>query len=269
MNISEKGLDLILSFEGKLKPTGDGRYKAYRCPAGVPTIYAGCTEGVHDGMIVTEDEGREMFRREIEKHERIVERLVSVDMTQAQFDSLVSFSFNCGGLKGSTLLKKLNKGDYHGAADCFRDWTKAVDPKTGKRVVLNGLVRRRKAEAAMFVSDLPGADDMPQAATQTTPMSTGQKVAAGATAGGTVIGVAKEAMEAVKPASAPQAKLDPKAVIAKAQEVKAMTEDAKGLATYGVEAVKWARGDGMYPSLLAAAAFALFMLYTRFLRRST
>lgn len=55
---------------------------------------------------------------------------------------------------------------------------------------------------------------------------------------------------------APQAKLDPKAVIAKAQETKAMVEDAKGLATYGIEAVKWARGDGMYPSLIMVAGIA-------------
>ncbi|MEQ1652506.1 MAG: hypothetical protein ABL897_08470, partial [Hyphomicrobium sp.] len=60
MNLSAAGLDLIISSEGKLKALSDGRYIAYRCPAGVPTIYTGCTEGVKDGMIVTEDEGKAM-----------------------------------------------------------------------------------------------------------------------------------------------------------------------------------------------------------------
>ena len=79
--------------------------------------------------------------------------------------------YNCGGLAKSTLLKKLNKGDYDGAANEFRYWTKANDPKTGKRVELRGLVRRRKAESAMFVSDMAGADDMPQAAEEKRPIS--------------------------------------------------------------------------------------------------
>lgn len=185
MKLSPQGLDFIVSFEGKLKPIGDGRYQSYRCPAGVWTIYTGCTEGVTEGMIVTEDEGKSMFARELEKHERAVERLVTVDLTQAQADALISFSYNAGtgALEKSTLLKKLNKGDVLGASNEFRQWTKAKDPRTGKHVELRGLVRRRKAEAALFVSDLPGSDAMPQAATETQPMSTGAKVTAGLGAG--------------------------------------------------------------------------------------
>lgn len=181
MKLSPQGLDFIVSFEGKLKPIGDGRYQAYRCPAGVLTIYAGCTEGVTDGMIVTEDEGKLMFARELEKHERAVEQVVTVPVSQAQFDALVSFSYNAGtkALKSSTLLKRLNAGDVLGASNEFRQWTKAKDPKTGSRVELPGLVRRRKAEAALFVSDLPGSDAMPQKAVEVQPMSTGAKVTAG------------------------------------------------------------------------------------------
>lgn len=149
MNLSPTGLDFIVSFEGKLKLLPDGRYIAYRCPANVLTIYAGCTEGVTEGMIVTEDEGKAMFRRELAKHEAAVRRLVTVDLTQNQFDSLTSFSFNVGtgALQNSTLLKHLNKGDYARAASHFADFKKAG----GK--VLKGLVRRRAAEAAMFMDD--------------------------------------------------------------------------------------------------------------------
>ena len=148
MNLSPAGLDLIISSEGKLKALGDGRYMAYRCPANVWTIYTGCTEGVKEGMIVTEEQGKEMFRRELGKHEAAVRRLVTVDLTQGQFDALVSFSYNVGSgaLGKSTLLKKLNKGDYPGACKEFMKWDKAA----GKQ--LRGLTIRRAREAAMFAT---------------------------------------------------------------------------------------------------------------------
>lgn len=148
MNLSDAGLDLIISSEGKLKPLNDGRYIAYRCPAGVWTIYTGCTVGVKEGMIVTEAEGKAMFRRELDKHEAAVRRLVTVDITQSQFDALVSFSYNVGegALSKSTLLKKLNKGDHAGACKEFMKWDKAA----GRQ--LRGLTIRRAREAAMFAT---------------------------------------------------------------------------------------------------------------------
>lgn len=148
MNLSAAGLDLIISSEGKLKALGDGRYIAYRCPANVWTIYTGCTEGVKEGMIVTEAEGKAMFRRELEKHEAAVRRLVTVDLTQGQYDALVSFSYNVGSgaLGKSTLLKKLNKGDHAGACKEFMKWDKAA----GRQ--LRGLTIRRAREAAMFAT---------------------------------------------------------------------------------------------------------------------
>ncbi|NDD75636.1 MAG: lysozyme [Gammaproteobacteria bacterium] len=156
MVLSDAGLDFITSFEGKLKPIGDGKYVAYKCPAGVWTIYAGCTEGVHAGMIITEEEGAEMMRHELAKHEKAVRDLVTVDLTQSQYDALVSFSYNVGtgALSKSTLLKKLNAGDYAGAAARFADWNK------GGGKVLPGLVRRRAAEAEMFMKG--DAAGMPQ-----------------------------------------------------------------------------------------------------------
>lgn len=203
MKLSIDGLNFIIAFEGKLKPIGDGRYQSYRCPAGVWTIYTGCTEGVTQGLIVTEAEGQAMFAREMEKHERAVERLVTVALSQAQFDALVSFSYNAGAgaLQSSTLLKKLNRGDVLGASNEFRQWTKAKNPKTGKLVELPGLVRRRKAEAALFVSDLPESEAMPQAAVEVQPMSTGAKVTAGLGAG-TVATTAVQSVPAV-PQSVP------------------------------------------------------------------
>ncbi|EBG9759466.1 lysozyme, partial [Salmonella enterica] len=81
-------------------------------------------------------------------YENDVSRLVKVKLTQGQFDALVSFAYNLGArtLSTSTLLRKLNAGDYAGAADEFLRWNKAG----GK--VLNGLTRRREAERALFLS---------------------------------------------------------------------------------------------------------------------
>ncbi len=160
MNISDEGLRLIVSFEGKLKKLDDGRYIAYRCPANVWTIFAGCTEGVTEGMICTEAEGEAMFRKELAKHEAAVQRMVTVDINQNEADALISFSYNCGigALQNSTILKRLNKGDRSGAAASFALWNK------GGGRVLNGLVARRAREAALFMKPpiAPDAPFMPQ-----------------------------------------------------------------------------------------------------------
>ena len=139
MQISERGLALIKEFEGLY-------LKAYRCPAGVPTIGYGHTAGVAMGQTITEQQADEYLRRDVRQFERAVERLVKVPLTQGKFDALVSFAFNlgAGALQSSTLLRLLNSGDYAGAAAQFGRWTKA-----GGRV-LPGLVRRREAERRLF-----------------------------------------------------------------------------------------------------------------------
>lgn len=160
MKLSDDGIRLIISFEGKLRKIGDGKYVAYRCPAGVWTIFAGCTEGVKEGMICTEAEGEAMFRKELAKHEAAVARLVTVEINQNEFDALTSFSYNCGvgSLAKSTILKRLNKGDRAGAAAAFGMWNKAG----GK--VLAGLTARRVREASLFLKPVaaPDAPFMPQ-----------------------------------------------------------------------------------------------------------
>ncbi len=264
MNLSKAGYDLITSFEGYLKAQPDGSCKAYKCPAGVWTAGFGCTEGVGPDTHWTREQADEAFKRELAKHEKIVSRLVTVDMTQGQFDSLVSFSYNCGGLAKSTLLKKLNKGDYDGAANEFRYWTKANDPKTGKRVELRGLVRRRKAESAMFVSDMPGADDMPQAAEEKRPIAVQaaenlKSIIAVATAG------AGTATVATQKAEAPQApKPTTKEQVAKAKEqakeIRETVEVAKDYATWGkgIAVAAYEQWMLVVPLTLVAAAAILW-----------
>lgn len=165
MKLSDKGLALICEFEGYHTALPDGSCKAYLDTLAKPHIWTigyGVTEGVTPDMVLTKDEAQAMFRRELDKHAAIVTRLVTVEIGQGNFDALVSFSYNTGGLAKSALLRKLNAGDFDGAAREFDRWNKAG----GK--VYKGLVRRRAAERAMFESDardpeIPaGAPDMPQ-----------------------------------------------------------------------------------------------------------
>jgi lysozyme len=169
-HLSERGIDLIKAFEGCLKKRPDGTLEAYRCPANVWTIGWGCTEGVREGMVITRDEATAMLARELGHFEIVVGRLVTTPLTQGEFDAVVSLVYNIGegALRKSTLLKELNAGNLSVVPNQFLRWTR------GGGRVLNGLVRRRKAEAALFLSGMVHSealgDDygpMPQAVTPT------------------------------------------------------------------------------------------------------
>jgi lysozyme len=148
MNTSEAGLKLVKSFEGL-------RLKAYRCPAGIWTIGYGHTTAagppeVREGMRITAADAEAILKRDLERFEAAVSAMVKVPLTQAQFDVLVSFAFNCGtaALRRSTLLKRVNQGAFDAVPVELMKWTKA----DGRE--LPGLVRRRRAEAALW-RDLP------------------------------------------------------------------------------------------------------------------
>lgn len=150
MKISPTGLAMVKKLEGYLEPTGDGGCKAYRCPAGKWTCGWGCTEGVTSATVWTKDQAEAALAAELDKHGAIVERLVTVPLTEGQADALISFNFNAGKLASSTLLKKLNAGDYDGAAAEFGRWNKYTDPDTGELKEAKGLTARRAKEAALF-----------------------------------------------------------------------------------------------------------------------
>lgn len=140
MKISQKGIDLIKSFEGL-------ELKAYKDSIGILTIGYGSTGShVKQGMTITKEQAEELLKQDVSRFEKGVNDLVKIPLTQNQFDALVSFSFNLGlgNLKSSTLLRKLKAFDYSGAANEFLRWNRAG----GK--VLNGLTRRRQAEKDMF-----------------------------------------------------------------------------------------------------------------------
>lgn len=146
MQTSEKGIALIKQFEGC-------KLTAYQDSVGVWTIGYGWTQPVDGkpiraGMTIKQEAAERLLKTGLVSYESDVSRLVKVGLTQGQFDALVSFTYNLGArsLSTSTLLRKLNAGDYAGAADEFLRWNKAG----GK--VLNGLTRRREAERALFLS---------------------------------------------------------------------------------------------------------------------
>lgn len=144
MKISQDALDqLIKAFEGL-------RLKAYPDPktGGDPwTIGYGHTGNVKQGDICTEELANQYLCADVQSFERAVEKMVNVPLKQSQFDALVSFAFNLGAtkLKGSTLLKKLNDGDYNGAALEFLKWKLPIS--------LPGILRRRQAEMKWFLKD--------------------------------------------------------------------------------------------------------------------
>ncbi len=158
MRVSPKCIQQIKQDEGV-------RSKPYQCPALLWTVGVGhVIDPQHAKVpmanrkqlpippdwdrVLSAEEIDDILRKDLARFEAGVSRLVKVDLTQGQFDALVSFSFNVGlgNLQNSTLRMKLNRGDYDGAAEQFLVWTKAG----GK--VLPGLVKRRTHEQEMFNS---------------------------------------------------------------------------------------------------------------------
>lgn len=148
--INAKGLELVKYFE-------DFFPNAYQCYSGVWTIGWGCTEGIKPGMEITKQQGEEMLKKELNKFETGVTKLVKVKLNDDQFSALVSFTYNIGlggggkgGFAESTLLKLLNESNYQEAADWFLPWNKGGKDSLD---VLLGLARRRRAERSLFLGE--------------------------------------------------------------------------------------------------------------------
>lgn len=142
VGISQKGIDLIKEFEGF-------RSKSYKCPAGVWTLGYGHTVGVKPGMTVTREQAEAMLRKDLQIYEKhVADALGNTTTSQGQWDALVSFCYNAGpgNLKKSSMLRLHKQGNYKAAADAFMAWVR------GGGRVLPGLVRRRKAEKALYLS---------------------------------------------------------------------------------------------------------------------
>jgi len=144
MKISNIGLQLIRKYEG-FRPT------MYLDSVQKPTIGIGTLIDTQEEKYlmtatITESQAYDLLKRDMLKFEDAINSSVKVKLTQNQFDALCSFVYNVGpaNFKSSTLLRKLNLGDYAGAAGQFILWNKAG----GK--VLSGLTDRRKSERDLF-----------------------------------------------------------------------------------------------------------------------
>ncbi|WP_185269277.1 lysozyme [Chryseobacterium indologenes] len=143
MKTSQKGIYLIISFEGFSS-------KPYLDSAGIPTIgygntyYPGGKKVTMNDPAISKEKGVELFSSVLPTYEKIVNSKIKVPLTQNQFDALVSHSYNTGGSAG--LFKLVNDRASEAA---IRNWftTKYI---TAGGKVLNGLIRRRKAEADLF-----------------------------------------------------------------------------------------------------------------------
>jgi len=122
--MSDAGRNLLEAREGV-------RLKAYKDVVGVWTIGVGHTAAAGNptpkaGMTITASEADEIFKRDLVQYEDAVSSAVKVGIGQDQYDALVSLTFNIGigAFKKSTVLRKLNAGDYAGAAQAFMMWRK-------------------------------------------------------------------------------------------------------------------------------------------------
>lgn len=185
-----------LENENLIKKWESLELKAYLpTPNDVWTIGWGHTKGVKRGMTITRHQAQRFFEEDVQWAEDAVNKLVKVPLNQNQFDALVSFVFNIGetNFRNSTLLRKLNRKDYEGAANEFPRW------KHQKGKVLRGLVRRRAEEMEIFLD--PVENNNTTGPVDTGPNKekavkspdiwtaiTGVLGAAGASAGGTYLG---------------------------------------------------------------------------------
>ncbi|WP_019221297.1 lysozyme [Bartonella senegalensis] len=142
--ISKEGLKIIKRWEGL-------HLHAYQDPVGLWTIGYGHTDQlgeppVQEGMQITVADAETLLQKDLAQFEKTVEEMVVQSLNDEQFAALVSFCYNVGieAFCNSTLLRKLNKGDFEAVPAELQKWTKVE----GKR--LQGLVHRRAAEAGLW-----------------------------------------------------------------------------------------------------------------------
>lgn len=139
LSLSAAGLIAIASYEG----FSDRAYIPVK--GDVPTIGFGSTDGVKLGDKIGVPEALERLRRDVGDAESAIGRCVKVPISQGEYDAFASLAFSIGSnaFCTSTLVKRLNVGDYDGACEEIRRWVYAGGQK------LEGLVNRREAEYQM------------------------------------------------------------------------------------------------------------------------
>ena len=145
MQTSQNGIIFIQNAEGFVNhayPDANGFSIGYGTFLGTPELQAKYMTGT-----ITNEEATQLMMIRINANDAAITKAVTVPLTQNQFDTLSSFTYNEGfaHLQGSTLLKLLNQKDYQGAADEFLKWCYS------NGVRKNGLLFRRKKEQNLFL----------------------------------------------------------------------------------------------------------------------
>lgn len=142
--VSQTGIDLVKKYEGFSEIP-------YRCPAGKLTIgYGHLIKLGENYKSIDRESAEKTLAEDLKIAQDTIDKNVKIKLTSAQYDALVSLVYNIGenNFRNSTLLKKLNSGDYTEVANQFGRWVKAGNKK------LPGLVKRRAEERKLFLSTL-------------------------------------------------------------------------------------------------------------------
>jgi len=147
LTASRAALDLIASFEGF-------RARAAKTPDGRWTLGFGHVATAREGLSVSRAEAEDLLRWDLRPVEDLVRQSALTPLNQNQFDALVSFAFNIGvtNFATSDVLRYLNQGQPIAAALAMHAWRRAG--VNGRVLVIDALVRRRAAEAALFLEPL-------------------------------------------------------------------------------------------------------------------
>lgn len=232
------------------------RLKAYLCPAGKWTCGWGETEGVTPTTRWTKDYADRRLCDEIQRYADAVLAMCKVSPNDSQLAALVVLAYNIGlaGLQGSTVLKAHNRGDTAAAARAFALWNKATDPKTKKKVVLDGLVARRAKEAALYLER--DEDDaplpMPQAVDSESSMAASPINQASAIS---VVTAGVSALASLAPEPAPSAVDTVSSAVAVAKQAEEGVITLKGLAVASHDLLATVSGFlGVSPGVLLLAS---------------
>lgn len=149
MKTSQNGLQFVEQNEGRVLHVYLDSCKIPTCGVGHVVLPA---DGLKLGDLITEEQCEAFLAHDVGKCEAAINGAVKVDMTQNQFDALVSLSFNIGvgGFLSSTVLRDLNAGNLDDEQRAFELWDK--DTKNGKLVVDTALLARRDREFALFMT---------------------------------------------------------------------------------------------------------------------
>lgn len=145
--VINQSINMLKDFEGFSKTT-------YKCVAGRRTIGYGHTGKWSYKHAITKTKAEQLLRKDVKWTYDLVKKNVEVELDDTQYAVLISFAYNVGqtAFRNSTLLKKLNDGDYEGVDDEIKRWVYAT--RHGKKIKSKGLIKRRLAEAEMWNSTL-------------------------------------------------------------------------------------------------------------------